>query len=391
MKNKSAAPDLPGLLAQEATLELPPPSAAELRALRKSMAADGVLVPVVVSHGPACEREVADGRARLAICSELGIACPQEERSFASEAEFRLYRLSTNVLRRELTVAHRIRFGMALEPLERARAAGRRAQARGKTRGEKALPVALPGEKGETRERVARTVGLKPSTYERGAKVLREGSAALVSRLEAELETVNSAYRKLLNERLRAGKLALAERITESPPPLPDGRYPIVVLDPPWPYENLPYPAMSLEAIAAIPVPDLVAENAVVWLWTTNRFLEDAVAIAKERWGLSKRNVLTWDKERVGTGRWLRGQTEHCLLLTRGEPLFRQEDATTLIRERAREHSRKPETFYALVERTCPGAKLELFARERRPGWEPWGAEVDYFPARPEGSKEEPA
>ena len=78
-------------------------------------------------------------------------------------------------------------------------------------------------------------------------------------------------------------------------------------------------------------------------------------------------------------------QTEHCLLLTRGKPIFDPEDATTLIRERAREHSRKPEAFYALVERTCPGAKLELFARERRPGWEPWGAEVDYFPPRARG------
>jgi len=53
-----------------------------------------------------------------------------------------------------------------------------------------------------------------------------------------------------------------------------------------------------------------------------------------------------------------------------------------------REHSRKPEEFYELVEATCPGSKLELFAREKRPGWEAWGAETDRFPG-PETEREE--
>ena len=98
---------------------------------------------------------------------------------------------------------------MALEPFERERAAGRRAQAKGAKRGEKSLPVGLPEERGETRERVARFVGLKPSTYERGAKVLREGSPELVARFESKDETVNSASTKLRHERQRAAKAHL--------------------------------------------------------------------------------------------------------------------------------------------------------------------------------------
>jgi len=85
-----------------------------------------------------------------------------------SEAELRVYQFTTNLNRRQLTVAQRIEAGMALEPWERELAAERKAQAAGAPRGEKSLPVGLPGETGETRERVAAAVGLKPSTYERG-------------------------------------------------------------------------------------------------------------------------------------------------------------------------------------------------------------------------------
>jgi hypothetical protein len=92
-----------------------------------------------------------------------------------------------------LPPAQLVRIGLAQEPFERERARARKAQAKGKRRGEKTLPVELPEEKGETRELIARSVGLKPSTYARGAKVLREGSPELVAAFEAERETVNGA------------------------------------------------------------------------------------------------------------------------------------------------------------------------------------------------------
>jgi N6-adenosine-specific RNA methylase IME4 len=94
--------------------------------------------------------------------------------------------------------------------------------------------------------------------------------------------------------------------------------------------------------------------------------------------------LLTWAKDRAGTGPWLRGQTEHCLLFTRGKPVFLSGGHSTLLSAKVREHSRKPDEFYALVEATCPGSKLELFARERRAGWQVWGAEPDRFPAQAE-------
>jgi N6-adenosine-specific RNA methylase IME4 len=81
----------------------------------------------------------------------------------------------------------------------------------------------------------------------------------------------------------------------------------------------------------------------------------------------------------MGTGEWLRGQTEHCLLGTRGKPVFLHSSDGTVLEAARREHSRKPEEFYALVERVCPGSRVELFSRQQRSGWRAFGNDFDYF------------
>jgi N6-adenosine-specific RNA methylase IME4/ParB-like chromosome segregation protein Spo0J len=353
--------------------------------LRESIGRHKVRVPIVVSAGPAFAGEIADGVHRQELAAELGFPCPSQKRRFETEVDFLLYRLDCNLSRRQLPVAELVRLGWLLEPLERELAAGRKAQAAGGKRGEKSLPVSRPEEKGETRERVAERLGLSAATYTRASMVLREGSRELVAAFEANKESPNGAYRRLRSEQRRAGVRALAKEIEQNPPPLPQGRAAVLLVDPPWPYEGgmLPYPPMSVVEIGGLPICDLLAKDGIVWLWTTNAFLFEAQRIAREEWQLTERNILTWDKQRPGTGHWLRGETEHCLLLTRGKPVFVQNNYTTILRARSREHSRKPEEFYRLVEETCPGSKAELFARQQRPGWQAHGAETNLFPAQP--------
>lgn len=96
--------------------------------------------------------------------------------------------------------------------------------------------------------------------------------------------------------------------------------------------------------------------------------------------GFDYKTCLTWVKDRVNPGLWLMGQTEHCLLGARGRPTVLGTSTPTVLHAARREHSRKPDEFFALVERICPGRKLELFARTRRPGWQVWGLETDRFP-----------
>jgi N6-adenosine-specific RNA methylase IME4 len=81
----------------------------------------------------------------------------------------------------------------------------------------------------------------------------------------------------------------------------------------------------------------------------------------------------------MGTGEWLRGRSEHCLLAVRGKPVFVQTNETTVLEAARREHSRKPEEFYALVEATSPGGKVELFCRQQREGWQVYGNDTAKF------------
>jgi len=113
----------------------------------------------------------------------------------------------------------------------------------------------------------------------------------------------------------------------------------------------------------------------VLWLLATNAHLPLAFEIAK-MCRFTYKTLLTWDKERMGTGDWLRGQTEHALLCVRGKPVVTLSNQTTLLRAKAGKHSEKPDAFYALVESLCPGSKLEMYARKARPGWARWGLEA---------------
>ena len=81
----------------------------------------------------------------------------------------------------------------------------------------------------------------------------------------------------------------------------------------------------------------------------------------------------------MGTGDWLRGMTEHCLMCVKGNPVTVLTNQTTLLQGPLREHSRKPDQFFTMVDALCPGTKLEMFSREARPGWQIWGAETEKF------------
>ena len=118
----------------------------------------------------------------------------------------------------------------------------------------------------------------------------------------------------------------------------------------------------------------------VLWLWCTNAFMREAYQCL-DAWSFKEKTILTWDKEKIGLGDWLRNVTEHCIMAVRGHPVVSLTNQTTIIREKRREHSRKPEAFYSLVEALCPGSKLEMFARQSRRGWASWGAESEKFGA----------
>lgn len=164
-----------------------------------------------------------------------------------------------------------------------------------------------------------------------------------------------------------------------------DRLYPIVYADPPWQYEHSEtdsrkienqYPTMTIQAICELPVGNIAAPDAVLFLWTTSPKLAESMNVISA-WGFVYRTCIVWDKERMGMGYYARQQHELLLIAARGSiPVPKPENRpASIVRiKRDNEHSAKPEEFYSLIERMYPEYdRIELFARNGREGWFSWG------------------
>ena len=187
-------------------------------------------------------------------------------------------------------------------------------------------------------------------------------------------------------------------RTVADPPPLPrvDGGFRTVLADPPWRFANRTgkvapehrrldrYSTLDFEAICALEVAGIVAGQAHLYLWVPNALLPEGLRVM-QAWGFRYVSNIVWAKRRQdggpdgrGVGFYFRNVTELLLFGVRGrnartlEPARRQ---VNMIETRKREHSRKPDEQYALIEACSPGPYLELFARYPRDGWLAWGDE----------------
>lgn len=180
-------------------------------------------------------------------------------------------------------------------------------------------------------------------------------------------------------------------------------KFKTIVADPPWPIawsggaawrtngrgerhlnkqfkKPLSYPTMPVADICAMPVAALAEVDAVLWLWTTDRFaLEGAAASVARAWGFEPLRFFVWDKPGMGLGNCPRPSHELCLVCARGKRIFQRKDVRSIQRYKlvyengARKHSAKPEGFFELVESCTPGPYLEIFARRQRARWSTWG------------------
>jgi len=181
--------------------------------------------------------------------------------------------------------------------------------------------------------------------------------------------------------------------------------YHTIVADPPWPYDHaraMPvktsilnnayggnvssverYGSMSIDEIKHFPVKKLAADQAHLYIWTTNSFMVEAHEIAIA-WGFIPKTILTWVKIKHGkllpsmkAGYYFRGATEHVVFAVRGVMKLQNkiEFSTAFFHERL-PHSTKPEAFLDMVEKCSPPPYLELFARRIKSGWYQYGNEI---------------
>src|SRR3990172_9422468 len=172
------------------------------------------------------------------------------------------------------------------------------------------------------------------------------------------------------------------------------GKFGTVLADPPWLFQNrtgkvapehkrlFRYQTMTNEDIINLPVMDILLPQSHLYLWVPNALIGEGLEVMK-RWGFTYKTNLVWFKvrkdggpDRRGVGFYFRNVTELILFGTKGKNARTFEPARSmpnLVATQKREHSRKPDELYDLIEQCSHGPYLELFARHHRPGWTPWG------------------
>jgi N6-adenosine-specific RNA methylase IME4 len=177
----------------------------------------------------------------------------------------------------------------------------------------------------------------------------------------------------------------------------PKGSFGTVLADPPWKFQNstgkvapehkrlLRYPTMELDAIKALPVASACKDDAHLYLWVPNALLPEGLEVMRA-WGFRYKSNLIWYKIRKdggpdgrGVGFYFRNVTEILLFGVRGRlrTLKAGRTQVNLFATRKGEHSVKPPVQYELIESCSPGPYLEMFARNKRSGWDSWGNEVE--------------
>jgi N6-adenosine-specific RNA methylase IME4 len=191
---------------------------------------------------------------------------------------------------------------------------------------------------------------------------------------------------------------------------LPRNYFRTLYLDPPWRFQTFtedpgdrapPYPTMTMDEIAALPLLDLVARDCWMQCWTSGPYLQHTMDIIRHAWGFRYSTVsFTWVKLKrdgegfhKGLGMTTRKNTETVLLAKLGSPPIRARPDELLVTDAdgdlvwdtqsittpVREHSRKPDEVRDRIATMCDGPRLELFARQRAPGWHAWGNQTNRF------------
>lgn len=348
------------------------------------------------------EGQILDGRNRWQACRDLGIQPITREYTGPTDmAALVGFVVSLNLKRRHLDKGQ-----LAFVALDIEKALAEEAKERQRLGGIDKVPQIF-AEPIEAREQAAAIVGTNRQYVSDAKKIAQQApdlaeqvKRGAISLPEAKkLAAIPEEDRAVVIGQVASGEAknvnkALAERRLENKRAVamsqPSGVYNVIYADPPWEYDNTGvhgaadrhYPTMPLEDISSLLDAQriAVADNAVLFLWATNPFLQDAFYVINS-WGFEYKTNMVWvktDLVKPGSGFYVRGRHELLLICTRGS--FTPLDAHisppigSVISASIGNHSSKPDDFYGVIERLYPDCNyLELFARRQRDGWKGWG------------------
>jgi N6-adenosine-specific RNA methylase IME4 len=378
----------------------------EFESLCEDIEKHGVRDPaVLIQVGD--EKQLLDGRNRIRAAEKAGASV----KTVMYDGDDPLgYVLSANLHRRHLNEAQRAMVAAKIKPMfeEQAKKRQEATQFGSQTEepGDDTVVENLPPPaKGKSRDQAAAATNVSGRSVSKAEKVIAGGCDELnaaVNQGGLSLDLAENLAKRPVDEQReilekiaefpkqnakavvrRHDKDKVIARLRGEPQPPPEGPFRVIAVDVSWSYDKrpddgtqrgqTPYPTMTIDEIYALGemVEGLAHDNCILWMWVTNAHMPKVYDIL-DVWGFEGKTILTWKKPKMGTGDWLRGITEHCILAVRGKPKVDLSNQTTHIEGAVREHSRKPEEFYQLVESLCPGSKLEMFATEAREGWQMW-------------------
>lgn len=360
---------------------MPDLSQEDYAALREDIKNRGVLVPVEYDE----DGNVLDGYHRIKICEELGVTeWPKFIRKGLSEEEKYTHARQLNLARRHLNQGQRR--VLIEDQLRETPGMSNRSIAKGLGVNHETVGVARDKleSTGEIRQ-LDKTIGADGKS--RPAKPIR---TLFVDDTEQGRKEALVRAKSIYAEKSETSRVERIKNIDEisrgNQPLITDRKYPIILADPPWKYENPRmgkgnrstenhYPTMDLEEICSLAVSDIACEDSILYLWATAPNLQECMKVI-DAWGFSYRTCFVWVKDKIGMGFHARNQHELLLVAKRGDipPPPVQARVSSVIEAPRGEHSTKPEYFYELIESMYPElAKIELFCRQPHENWAVWG------------------
>lgn len=343
----------------------------ELENLKKDISEHGLLNSIVLY-----ENKILDGRNRFKACKELNIKPNFEEYKGSKPLDFVI---SLNLKRRHLTQSQAGVIALDILPMLEEEAKKRQATSTGGNKPQ--LLAKMPKAEEFHAPKEAGKLFNVGERYVREAKKLKARSPELLEEVRSGRKNFSQIKKEERQEKVEKQ----IEELKTQPPVQPEGKFDVIVIDPPWKVDfnygsdhymgrvANPYPEMTIDEIKKIELP--AKDNSILWLWTTHSQIWDAKEIMKH-WGFEFKCILVWNKESMGVGKWLRKQCEFCLLGTKGKPVWTATDVRDILTEKRTVHSKKPKAFYEMVDKICYGRKLDYFARNKREGWSVFGDEV---------------
>jgi N6-adenosine-specific RNA methylase IME4 len=367
---------------------IPALTAEEFKQLEDNCLAEGIREKIITWNG-----FIIDGHNRYEIATRWNLDYETESKHFKNEEAVKEWMILNQFGRRNLSNYQRSVLALQLEDVFKEKAKENLKLSDGKGK-QKSAEVKV--EPIETRKELAKVAQVSHDTIAKVKKIQEKAPNEIKAKLQTGEVSINQAYKEIKKEEKKAERIELIEKqiedIEQGKLPELKGLFDVISVDPPWPYEGEnkkitsfdavgrrvanPYPEMSINEIKNIEMP--LMHDSIVLLWTTHKFLPDSFDILKE-WGLDYKATLVWNKEKIGMGAWFRMQCEFCLVGIKGKPYWENTTFRDILNEPRREHSRKPDSFFEMIEKITMGRRLEYFSREKREGWEVFGNDIEKF------------